>query len=220
MKKLNYVQESCHGKVLGHHPEVKLAAVLRMLTQGLPPRSICIDYQMGETTLRYYLESFVDDFLALFYKKYLEPDLDDVVRENAKVHGVPGLLGSLDCTHFAWAMCPKAHQASFQGRSGSPSVTLECIADAHRRVIHFYYGVPGAQNDINVLKSSPLMDKFLNGEYPSLTYCLGGETFQKPFILTDGIYQKYSCFVGTITEPSTPALERLKVLARVDKKRR
>ena len=199
LEDLDYKKQYCAFYKPGHEPEVRLAASLRILTQGVSPRAICADYCMGYTTLRLYFEAFLDDMLALYEQKYLEPDLREVVRVNESVHKIPGLVGSLDCTHFAWAMCPKAHQASFQGRSGSPSIKLECIADAHRRVVHFYYGSPGAQNDINTLKESTIMDKFVDGRFPfNENYCIGGETFKQGWVLVDGIYQNYSTFLKAI----------------------
>ena len=95
---------------------------------------------MGEATMRKELEKFVDKFLACYEKRYLEYDLQDAVKRNEQVHGIPGLLGSLDCTHVRWDMCPKAHHGSFRGRSGHPSIILEAIADADRKIVHWYWG--------------------------------------------------------------------------------
>jgi hypothetical protein len=32
------------------------------------------------------------------------------------VHGVAGMIGSLDCSHFVWGNCPVAHHGQYQVR--------------------------------------------------------------------------------------------------------
>ena len=198
--------------VNGIYPEVKIAAALRQLGVGLAPVQMIDIYGMGEETARCCLVEFLDCFLEKYEEQYLKFDLLEVVKENERVHGVPGLLGSLDCTHVDWFQCPTGHRGSYQGRSGKPSIILEAVGDCHRRVVHFFWGVPGAQNDINVLRSSRLIDKFLTGEYPSMDFELGGEKFNKPWMLTDGIYPKWAVFCKSVGASSDPRWQHFKVM--------
>jgi hypothetical protein len=73
------------------------------------------------------------------------------------------MLGSIDCCHLAWKNCPKAWAGQYQGKEGRPTVILEAIADTYGRIWHCFFGMPGANNDINVLDNSPLLFDAIHG---------------------------------------------------------
>ncbi|GJR50728.1 putative nuclease HARBI1 [Tanacetum coccineum] len=74
-------------------------------------------------------------------------------------HGLPGMLGSIDCMHWDWKNCPKALAAQFKRRDHKyPTIMLEAVADQRLWIWHAYFGVPGANNDLNVLYGSSLFD--------------------------------------------------------------
>ncbi|GJR29288.1 DNA-directed DNA polymerase [Tanacetum coccineum] len=80
-------------------------------------------------------------------------------------HGLPGMLGSIDCMHWDWKNCPKALAAQFKRRDHKyPTIMLEAVADQRLWIWHAYFGVPGANNDLNVLYGSPLFDDDLPTE--------------------------------------------------------
>ena len=60
---------------------------------------------------------------------YLEPASKDEAKKllalRERVHGLPGALGSIDCTHWMWDIRSHAHQGSYLGKAGTPSVVLE-----------------------------------------------------------------------------------------------
>jgi hypothetical protein len=35
---------------------------------------------------------------------------------NHQKHGIHGIIGSLDCSHFVWGNCPVAHHGQYQGK--------------------------------------------------------------------------------------------------------
>ena len=168
---------------------------------GNSPFQTCDNYGMGEETAAQCLRKFTTDMMRCF-PEYLEPDFGLSLKASKK-RGYKGLLGSLDCTHVAWHMCPRAYAAQHLGRSGEASLILEALVDSELRFVHYYFGVPGSSNDINVLMGSPLLTKFANGSYPSYRYKVGGQEFTKPYILTDGIYPRFSVFAKSIRKPST-----------------
>jgi hypothetical protein len=65
--------------------------------------------------------------------------------------------------HWAWENCPSAWQGRYQGKEKSPSIVLEAVASKSCRIWHAFFGSPGSLNDINVLNSSPLFERFLSG---------------------------------------------------------
>lgn len=83
--------------------------------------------------------------------------------ERSQSLGWPGMLWSIDCCHLAWKNCPKAWAGQYQGKEGRPTVILEAIADTYGRIWHCFFGMPGANNDINVLDNSPLLFDAIHG---------------------------------------------------------
>jgi hypothetical protein len=82
-------------------------------------------------------------------------------------HGVPGMVGSLDCMHVGWWLCPVAYQGHYQGKEGKPTLILEVVADFNTWLWHSSFSSPGSLNDINVWDWSPLLKEFLDGTYSS-----------------------------------------------------
>jgi hypothetical protein len=63
-----------------------------------------------------------------------------------------------------------------------------------------FFGLPGGNNDINVLDRSPIVRNFLSGEGQHLSFLVNGNVYPRHYLLTDGIYPQWSCFVQTIHE--------------------
>ncbi|GJU21654.1 ALP1-like protein [Tanacetum coccineum] len=84
----------------------------------------------------------------------LKPTLEDVVKIQQKhnnVHGFPGMLGSIDCMHWEWKNCPVSWQGQYgRGDKKYPTIMLEAVASQDLWIWHAFYGMEGANNDINV----------------------------------------------------------------------
>ncbi len=150
----------------------------------------------------------------LYTKEYIrQPTSDDlkaITTLHEHKHGVPGMLGSLDCMHTIWKNCPMAWKGSFQGKEKKPTMVLEAVCDHNLWFWHAFYGVAGSMNDLSVLRLSRIMKIFLNGELEKLEkdadvipFSIGDEEFDKLFLLVDGIYPKYSRFMKGIKDPLT-----------------
>ena len=127
------------------------------------------------------------------------------------------MLGSIDCTHWSWKNCPKAWAGQYKGtvsgvlqisalncptgKDGHPTIVLEAISDAVGRIWHCFFGMPGANNDINVLENSTLFRDAMNGRAPEVKFQVNGTDYSMCYWLADGIYPEYSCFVKTISHP-------------------
>ncbi|GKE01551.1 ALP1-like protein isoform X1 [Tanacetum coccineum] len=66
-----------------------------------------------------------------------------------------------------------------------------------------YFGVPGANNDLNVLYGSPLFDDELAGTAPECPFEVNGHIYNKGYYLADGIYPTWSVFVKTFSVAKT-----------------
>ena len=65
--------------------------------------------------------------------------------------GWPDLLGSLDVMHWEWKNCPKVHRGAYQGKEGVATIALEAAVDCRLWFWHAWFGMPGANNDLNIL---------------------------------------------------------------------
>jgi hypothetical protein len=78
---------------------------------------------------------------------------------------------------------------------------LEAIVDQSLWIWHAFFGMPGGNNDINVLDRSPLVVDLLRGEGQDLAFEVNGSVYPHYYLLIDGIYPQWSCFVQPIHEP-------------------
>jgi hypothetical protein len=63
-----------------------------------------------------------------FLNKPTQVDLEKQLRMNVKI-GWPGMLVSLDCTHYRWKSCPVVLQGSFIDKDKNKSIILEAIVN-------------------------------------------------------------------------------------------
>ena len=177
---------------------------LKTLAYGVP-YSAFVDYfqisiQFGMKLCR----EFDRAIQALYMKEYLrvpdEVDLRNINELHRHVHGVDGMLGSLDCSHTIWKNCPKAWAGSYQGKENNPSIVLEGISDHHMFFWHASYGYAGTLNDKTIFDLSPFQEWLSSGVVP---FTVAGEQFNKMFVLVDGIYMNFSRFVKGIKIPLT-----------------
>jgi hypothetical protein len=136
-------------------------------------------------------------------------DLTAISALHKRVHGVDGMLGSLDCMHTYWKNCPVAWQQSFRGKEKMASIVLEAGADYNLWFWHASYGYAGALNDYTIVNLSPLLQKLTDGSFTDMEeatgvipFTVGDESFHRTFFLVDGIYPKYARFVRGLKEPS------------------
>ena len=127
-------------------------------------------------------------------------DFEQQLRIN-EVRGWIGMFGSIDCMHYKWKNCPMAWLGDFNDKDGNHSIILEAIANQSLHIWHAFFGLPGSNNDINVLDRSPLVQHMLEGEGRDLQFEVNGKFYDRYYLLADGIYPIWSCFVQTIHLP-------------------
>lgn len=183
-----------------------MTAAIRMLAYGYS--ADCVDeyVRMSETTAMYYFKRFckniVEMYKDLYMRKPNQQDLEKLMKENEK-RGFPGMIGSIDCTHWVWKNCPTAWQGQYIGKEGVPTVVLEAVASQNLWIWHAYFGAPGSLNDLNILDSSPIFADVVTGRSPKCPFEVNGNQYELSYYLADGIYPKYATFVRTVPCPST-----------------
>nr|XP_043625904.1 protein ALP1-like [Erigeron canadensis] len=117
------------------------------------------------------------------------------------LHGFPGMIGSIDCMHWPWEMCPTAwHGSHTRGDVGRPSLMLQAVASTDLWIWNAYFGQQGSNNDINVFEASPVLEEIISGLAPTAGF-YANNNYKAGYYLTDDIYPEYSTFVKTFTDP-------------------
>jgi hypothetical protein len=78
-------------------------------------------------------------------------------------------------------------------------VLLEVVAD--HWIWHAFFGMVGSHNDINVLQCSQTFARLIEGHARHCDYEINVHQFTKDYYLSNGIYQKWSTFMKTISDP-------------------
>jgi len=89
----------------------------------------------------------------------------------------------------------------FKGHVKEPTMILEAVASKDLWIWHVFFGLPGSNNDINVLQRSPMFAKLAEGEAPEVNYSINGHHYTMGYYLADGIYPECAIFVKTIPSP-------------------
>ncbi|GJY43325.1 ALP1-like protein [Tanacetum coccineum] len=98
----------------------------------------------------------------------------------------------------------KIHSLSWQGQYGRGdekylTIMLEVVASQDLWIWHVFYGMAGANNDINVLDNSPLFDDLLDDLSYVVPYVVNGVEYRNGYYLADGIYPEWASFVKSFT---------------------
>jgi hypothetical protein len=183
----------------------KCTVALRMLAYGVIADATDKYCRIGESIAMESMKRFCKAIRAEFGDHHLrQPTREDFETQlsiNAE-RGFPGMFASLDCMHYEWKNCPVAWQGDYGDRDGDKSIILEAIANQSLHIWHVFFGLPRSNNDINVLDRFPLIHNMLTIETTDMRFVVNGVEYNCYYLLADGIYPQWSCFVQTIHEPS------------------
>lgn len=200
----SFKQQFDNRKKAGPSTRSKVAVSLRMLAYGGPADSLDEYFRMGESTILLYFYRFCKAIVEMYGDVYLRhPTRQDTDRllSVGEQRGFPGMLGSIDCMHWEWKNCPKAHHGQYKGKEKAPTLILEVVADYELWIWHALFGLPGSLNDINVLNRSPVFSQLAEGNSPDVEFVINGNTYNQGYYLADAIYPKYATLVKTIPHP-------------------
>ncbi|RWR93432.1 putative nuclease HARBI1 [Cinnamomum micranthum f. kanehirae] len=170
----------------------KVIAAVRILAYGVAA-DVMDDYvRIAESTFIESLKKFVQAIIDVFGNEYLRtPNNVDICRllSEGERRGFSGMLGGIDCMHWKWKSCPVAWKGMYaRGDHREPSLILEAMVLCDLWIWHAFFGLPGSQNDINVLDRSPIFIDLAEGRTLSANYSINGHEYTTGYYLTDGIY--------------------------------
>ncbi|CAI9265048.1 unnamed protein product [Lactuca saligna] len=108
------MENGCKGKK-GFSPIQKCTASIRQLAYDMGADKWDEYFKMSERTVRDSVYKFCKAICLVYVQRYLrKPTINDIhqlymVHEGK--HGFPGMLGSIDCMHWSWSLCPNAWRA-------------------------------------------------------------------------------------------------------------
>ncbi|XP_071729152.1 uncharacterized protein [Rutidosis leptorrhynchoides] len=160
----------------------KCTMAIRQMAYGTTPDLFDEYIKIGEKTAALYLDYFCKCVFHLFAREYLrKPTAEDIARLynfHEQKHGLPGMLGSIDCMHWEWKNCPVGWQGQY---------------------------TRGSNNDINVLNASPIFNSIKDGTAPPSPFDVNGRHYERRYYLGDGIYPDWAMLVkaphNSIDEP-------------------
>ncbi|GJR87816.1 Toll/interleukin-1 receptor domain-containing protein, partial [Tanacetum coccineum] len=134
-------------------PILKCTSAIRQLVYDTAPDAFDEYLQIAERTSRECLDNFTKCIHVLYVEKFLRKptaaDIEKTYQLYEQKHGIPGMLGSIDCMHWDWRNYPKSLHGQFKRRDHKyPIIMLEAVADQRLWIWHSYFGVPGENNDL------------------------------------------------------------------------
>jgi len=191
------------------HALQKLVAAFRVLAYGESYDRADEYVRLSKSTVEVATTKLIEFIVEEWEPVYLRPPNDEEVErilERNAARGMPGCIGSLDCSHWEWAACPKGLAGQYQSRMKRRTIVMETVCDENLYIWHIFIGAPGSLNDLNVLRISSLYFDVVEGVWPprSFSFCVNGRTRRLLYYLTDGVYPQYPFLVSPYPNPITP----------------
>ncbi|GKE03584.1 ALP1-like protein [Tanacetum coccineum] len=171
--------------------------------------------QMGATTARDNLLHFYNDEMELYGREFLRQrtytNMEKLYARYELKHGFHGMIGSIDCMDWPWENCPNAFRAQFctDDHASDPFIILEVLASQDLWICHAFFGVFGMNNDVNVLRLSPIFNDLKSGKALKVPFVANDLTYKRGYYLTDWIYPEWSVLMNSISNPGSNDHKRI-----------
>jgi hypothetical protein len=134
--------------------EFKVLAALRMLGRDYFADDVAEILDCGEESARQFFLAFVRGVSKEMYDSYVyvpEGEELDKVEEGYRRAGLPGCVGSMDCTHVVWDRAAKKIANQCKKSGSAKTLSFEVVVDHFRRIHHVSEAFYGASNDKKVM---------------------------------------------------------------------
>lgn len=138
--------------------EMKILSVLRCLCSGIQFMDVAelTSDLMYESECSRFFKVFVSKFRFYFQDQFIKPlEGDDLLRSMREYNmlGLPGCLGSIDCTFIGWDRVSANLKNIYTGDKGQ-GLLFEVIVTHFKRIIHVGDSIPATINDKTSVKYS------------------------------------------------------------------
>ncbi|GJX87068.1 ALP1-like protein [Tanacetum coccineum] len=178
------------GKV-GISSLMKCTSTIRQMAYEVVPDSLDEYLQMGATIARDSLRNFCKAIMNLYGEEFLRnstyTDMEKLYAHHDEKHGFSRMLGSIDY----------------------PFILLEAIASKDLWIWHAFFGVSGMNNDVNVLRQSPIFNDLKSRRAPDVPFMANNVPYKRGYYLTDGIYPQWAVPIKSIKNLGTNDYKRL-----------
>jgi len=164
--------------------EFKILIALRVLGRGNCFDDIAELADTFESTAHAVFKQFVWNFAKEFFADYVKVPTGDRLKKTMAVYeqlGLPGAVGSMDCTHLRWNKCPKWLHTLCKGKEGYPSLAFNCVVDHFRLIHHVSEVFVGTSNDITICHNDTYTRNIVMGLYVGIVFFI---------FLANGLLQK------------------------------
>ena len=184
----------------------KLVAAIRQLAYGTCSDHVHEYTGVAQKTATKALEKFCRWIIRTYSDEFLnswgEAEIKAEMEVNAK-RGFPGMMGSIDCTHWQWKCCPVAWQGMYQDRNHVRSIVAEAICGHDMYFYQVYVGLPGSLNDIAIMGQTTMQTNYMESGAIDMEFLVGDEKLIGAYCLADGIYPDVPFLLKSVAEPIT-----------------
>jgi hypothetical protein len=148
-----------------------------------------------------------------FVKRQENEDLHYVMDTYSRL-GFPGCVGSIDCTHLWWAMCPVGKTNVCKGKGDHPTLVYEACVDHNRRLLGMTKSFYGTINDKTIVKLDDYVqavkESRAHADVKFLVKFPDGEVVEKSgvYFLCDGGYHRWACLMSPFPRTGNEADKR------------
>ncbi|KAI2511223.1 Plant transposon protein [Fragilaria crotonensis] len=146
--------------------ELKLLGCLNTLGMGANHFSVGLQTNISEEVHRKFFVEWVGLMASvkeLFIYMPQEAIQLKFVVDEYKAMGLPGCVGSVDCVHIGWDMCPVQYTNMHKGKEGYTSIAYEVICTSRKFIQSVSAGHPGARNDKHIVRTDNSVMSLLDG---------------------------------------------------------
>nr|GEV54831.1 protein ALP1-like [Tanacetum cinerariifolium] len=140
--------------------------------------------KLGVTTARKCLQMFCKAIMELYSEEFLRKpiytDMEKLYAHHEENHMFPGMLGSINYT-----------------------------ASNDLWIWNVFFGFYGMNNDVNVLRQSPLFNDLKAGKALDVPFVANNVTYKRGYYHTDEIYPQWSVFIKSIKNPNANDHKRI-----------
>ena len=176
---------------------------LRILGRGNCADDIAEMSYGCESSINLFFKTFVTEFVKNFYDDFVFIPTGDrlqLVLDSYAACGIPGGMGSMNCTHIGQDKCPVGLTHLCKGKEKFPTLSFNVVVDHFRQIHYCSAAYFGATNDLQICADDDFPIALAAGEYENVEYqlyrqdgtvmnCRGG------FLICDGGMPKLACFM-------------------------